>query len=159
MRPEHFEKLVLLFQVFEKTNGLRASLGQEIAYACCEALTERKIQDLAERHKIEPVGVSPWKKSWMGGSNDHCGLYAGRVWTEISGARDADSFLRAVARGEGVVHGEGGDPARFVNGLFHVIFDFLREKVGHQAPRGSELLLRIVNRFLAGENPRDEFSG
>jgi hypothetical protein len=47
MRPEHFEKLVLLFQVFEKTNGLRASLGQEIAYACCEALTERKIQDLA----------------------------------------------------------------------------------------------------------------
>ena len=153
MKPDHFEKLVLLFQVFEKTNGLRASLGQEIAYACCAALTERKIQELAERHKIEPVGASPWKKSWMGGSNDHCGLYAGRVWTEISGARDADSFLRAVARGEGVVHGEGGDPARFVNGLFHVIFDFLREKVGHQAPRGSELLLHIVNRFLAGENP------
>jgi glycosyltransferase involved in cell wall biosynthesis len=40
-----------------------------------------------------------------------------------------------------------------VNGLFHILFEFLREKVGHRAPRGSELLLRIVNRFLAGENP------
>jgi len=153
MKPDHFEKLILLFQLFEKTNGLRSPFGQEVAYACCSSLTEKKIRQLSERHGLEPVGATPWKKSWMGGSNDHCGLYAGGVWTEIPGARDAESFLRGVEAGEGIVHGAGGDPARLVNGLFHVIFDFLREKVGHQAPRGSDLLLRIINRFLAGENP------
>ena len=153
MKPEHFEKLILLFQVFERVNGLRAPLGQEVAFACCSALTEVKIRQLAERHGLEPVGRTPWKKSWMGGSNDHCGLYAGQVWTEVPGARDGEAFLRAVERGEGIVHGQGGDPARLVNGLFHVIFDFLRHKIGHRAPRGSDLLLRIVNRFLAGENP------
>ena len=153
MKPEHFEKLILLFQLFEKTNGLRSPFGQEVAYACCSSLTEKKIRELSERHGFEPLGATPWKKSWMGGSNDHCGLYAGRVWTEVAGARDAESFLRGVEAGRGFVHGEGGDPARLVNGLFHVIFDYLREKVGHQAPRGSDLLLRIINRFLAGENP------
>ena len=153
MKPEHFEKLILLFQLFEKTNGLRSPFGQEVAYACCSSLTEKKIRELSEKHGFEPLGATPWKKSWMGGSNDHCGLYAGRVWTEVAGARDAESFLRGVEVGRGVVHGEGGDPARLVNGLFHVIFDYLREKVGHQAPRGSDLLLRIINRFLAGENP------
>lgn len=153
MKPEHFEKLILLFQLFEKTNGLRSPFGQEVAYACCSSLTEKKIRELSEKHGFEPLGATPWKKSWMGGSNDHCGLYAGRVWTEVAGARDAESFLRGVEAGRAVVHGEGGDPARLVNGLFHVIFDYLREKVGHQAPRGSDLLLRIINRFLAGENP------
>ena len=153
MKPEHFEKLILLFQLFEKTNGLRSPFGQEVAYACCSSLTEKKIRELSEKHGFEPLGATPWKKSWMGGSNDHCGLYAGRVWTEVAGARDAESFLRGVEAGRGGVHGEGGDPARLVNGLFHVIFDYLREKVGHQAPRGSDLLLRIINRFLAGENP------
>ena len=153
MKPEHFEKLILLFQLFEKTNGLRSPFGQEVAYACCSSLSEKKIRELSERHGLEPVGATPWKKSWMGGSNDHCGLYAGRVWTEVAGARDVESFLRGVEEGAGVVHGTGGDPARLVNGLFHVIFDYLREKVGHQAPRGSDLLLRVINRFLAGENP------
>ena len=153
MKPDHFEKLILLFQLFEKTNGLRSPFGQEVAYACCSSLSEKKIRELSERHGLEPVGATPWKKSWMGGSNDHCGLYAGRVWTEVAGARDVESFLRGVEGGAGVVHGTGGDPARLVNGLFHVIFDYLREKVGHQAPRGSDLLLRVINRFLAGENP------
>ena len=153
MKADHFEKLILLFQVFEQINGLRAPLGQEVAYACCRALTEKKIQELAKRHNLEPVGATPWRKSWMGGSNDHCGLYAGRVWTEVPGRHDAGSFLRAVESGEGIVHGEGADPARLVNGLFHVIFDYLRFKVGHQAPRGSALILRVLNRFLEGENP------
>jgi glycosyltransferase involved in cell wall biosynthesis len=153
MKPEHFEKLILLFQLFEKTNGLRSPFGQEVAYACCSSLTEKKIRELSEKHGFEPSGATPWKKSWMGGSNDHCGLYAGRVWTEVAGALDAESFLRGVEAGRGIVHGEGGDAARLVNGLFHVIFNYLREKVGHQAPRGSDLLLRIINRFLAGENP------
>ncbi|NBR70605.1 MAG: glycosyltransferase [Proteobacteria bacterium] len=153
MKPEHFEKLILLFQVFERVNGLRAPLGQEVAYACCSALTEEKIRQLAEQHGLEPVGRTPWRKAWMGGSNDHCGLYAGQVWTEVAGAKDAETFLRGVERGEAIVHGQAGDPARLVNGLFHVIFDYLRNKVGNRAPRGSDLLLRIANRFLAGENP------
>jgi glycosyltransferase involved in cell wall biosynthesis len=102
---------------------------------------------------LDPVGKEPWKKGRVGGSNDHCGLYAGQFVTEVAGARDVGSFLRGVMEGQGVPHGKDGDPARFVNGLFHILFEFVREKVGKRAPRGSELLLRIVNRFLAGENP------
>ena len=154
-RPEHFEKLLLLFRVFESVNGLRARIGQEMVRDCLRSLSPEKIRKLVSDHGIEPVDAEPWKKSLMGGSNDHCGLYAGRVWTEVKGARDADSFLRGVEQGEGLVFGEGGDPTRYVNGLFHVVFDYLREKVGHRAPKGSALLLQIANRFLAGENPME----
>jgi len=153
MTADHFEKLLLLFAVFETTNGLRSALAQEVVRGCLDALTEKKIRALAEKHHLEPVGKEPWRKGRVGGSNDHCGLYAGEVWTEVAGAKDVDSFLRGVREGEGATQGAGGDPARLVNGLFHILFEYVREKVGHRAPRGSELLLRIVNRFLAGENP------
>ena len=153
MTADHFEKLLLQFSVFETANGLRPSLAQEVVTSCLDALTPETIRKLSEKHQWEPVGKEPWKKGRMGGSNDHCGLYAGQVWTEVPGAKDGVSFLRGVMEGRGVPHGRGGDPARFVNGLFHILFEFLREKVGHRAPRGSELLLRIINRFLAGENP------
>ena len=153
LTPDHFEKLILLFSAFETANGLRSRVAQEITRICLDALTPEKIQSLVEKHGIEPAAREPWKKARVGGSNDHCGLYAGQVWTEVAGARDPAAFLQGVMEGRGTVHGSGGDPARFVNGLFHILFEFLREKVGHRAPRGSELLLRIVNRFLAGENP------
>ena len=155
LTPGHFEKLILLFRLFEAVNGLRAPLSQEIACACLQSLTPEKIRGLVSRHGIEPQDPEPWKKSLMGGSNDHCGLYAGRVWTEVQGAGNVETFLRSVDDGKGSVHGEGGDPIRHVNGLFHVAFDFLREKVGHRAPRSSALLLQIANRFLAGENPAE----
>ena len=153
MTTDHFEKLLLLFPVFETVNGLRSPLAQEVLMACLDALTPETIRALAEKHRLEPVGREPWKKGRVGGSNDHCGLYAGRVWTEVAGARNLEAFLQGIMEGRGVPHGEGGDPARFVNGLFHILFEFVREKVGQKAPRGSALLLRIVNRFLAGENP------
>jgi glycosyltransferase involved in cell wall biosynthesis len=153
MTADHFEKLLLLFSVFETANGLRSSLGQEVARICLDALTPQTLRALAEKHRLEPVGREPWKKGRVGGSNDHCGLYAGQVWTEVAGARDAETFLRGVMEGSATTCGTGGDPARFVNGLFHILFEFLRQKVGQRAPLGSELLVRIVNRFLAGENP------
>ena len=155
MTSDHFEKLLLQFSVFETANGLRSHLAQDVVQACLDALTPEMIRKWAEKHRLEPVGKEPWKKGRVGGSNDHCGLYAGQVWTEVPGAKDGESFLRGVMEGRGIPHGTGGDPARFVNGLFHILFEFLREKVGHRAPRGSELLLRIINRFLAGENPME----
>ena len=153
LQPDHFEKLILLFRVFESVNGLRAKLTQEIARACLLSLTPEKIQQLVQRHGIEPADSEPWKKSLMGGSDDHCGLYAGKAGTEVRGVRTVEAFLQHVEEGKGVAYGDGGDPTRYVNGLFHVVFDFLREKVGHRAPRGSALLLQIANRFLAGQNP------
>ena len=153
MTADHFEKLLLLFSVFETANGLRASLAHRVVDLCLDLLTPEKIRVLSEKHQLESAGKEPWKKGRVGGSNDHCGLYAGQVWTEVPGARDAGAFLHGVMEGQGMPQGEGGDPARFVNGLFHILFEFIREKVGNRAPRGSELLLRIVNRFLAGENP------
>ena len=153
LTPDHFEKLLLLFSAFETVNGLRSRVAQDVTQMCLDALTREKMEALAQKHGIDPVGKEPWKKARVGGSNDHCGLYAGQAWTEVVGARDPAAFLEGVMAGRGVVHGSGADPTRFVNGLFHILFEFLREKVGHRAPRGSELLLRIVNRFLAGENP------
>ncbi|NBS13731.1 MAG: hypothetical protein EBT57_02790 [Verrucomicrobia bacterium] len=83
-KPEHFEKLILLFRVFETVNGHRARLTQEIAQACLQCLNPALIRELVRRHGIEPVDSEPWKKSLVGGSNDHSGLYAGKAGTEVS---------------------------------------------------------------------------
>ncbi len=80
---EHFEKLVLLFKRHESLNGGRYSRTNQATEKFLLSLTKEYIEALADKHNIEPIGEEPWKKFFVGGSDDHGGLFIGSCYTEV----------------------------------------------------------------------------
>ncbi|MFH1067750.1 MAG: glycosyltransferase [bacterium] len=149
----HFEKLVLLFRVFETLNGLRDPLTQEAVAFCLRSITLEKILELANRHNLAPTHSEPWRKSFVGGSDDHSGLYMGVAWTEAAGANDVKSFFEQVVKGRARIGGTVGDALRASTGLYHLMISCATDRLGKAAPYGMKFLSKISERFLAGENP------
>ena len=72
---DHFEKLILLFKRFEAINGSRCDRAEQLVRVILDNLTPEMIDEMANKHGIEPVGKEPWQKFLTGGSDDHGGLY------------------------------------------------------------------------------------
>src|SRR5256886_10361718 len=71
----HLEQLILLFKHFEGINGLRDALLSDLAQTLFEQLTPDKIDAFANRHNLAPTHAEPWKKVFVGGSDDHGGQF------------------------------------------------------------------------------------
>jgi glycosyltransferase involved in cell wall biosynthesis len=153
MTPEHFEKLLLLFQGFETLNGNRDPLISQVTAACLDTLTPESIGLLAERHGIAPLYPEPWRKARFGSSDDHGGLYGGSAWTEAEGPEEPGAFLAEVMAGRARVQGRAGDPLRFSNSIYNLVFAYASDRLGRTAPRGMKLLRDVAQRFLEGKNP------
>lgn len=150
---EHFEKLILLFRVFEGLNGSRDPLAQQVATHCLRSLTPEKINQLANKHNLEPTHDEPWRKSLTGGSDDHGGLYMGLAWTEVSNANDLPSFLDQIYKGNGIPGGQTGDALRASTSIYNIIISYVGDRLGKTAPYGMKFLSKVAERFLAGQNP------
>ena len=155
LRVAHIEKLVLLFRHFEGVNGTRDALTSEVARFVLSRLTERKIEELANRHGISPTHGRAWQKVMVGGSHDLSGLFVGRSWTETGPATDPMAFLAEVREGRCSAGGSGGNPLIHAHGLYGNLFQFASEKVA--GFDGSGLIGKACSRFMEGENPT-EFS-
>src|SRR6266446_5411358 len=55
LEASHLERLILLFKHFEGVNGLRDALLSELAQELFGSLTQKKIEQFAERHNLEPT--------------------------------------------------------------------------------------------------------
>jgi len=153
LSPDHFEKLILLFRVFEVMNGSGSHLAQEIALYCLQILTPEMLGEMSARHKLEPTHDHPWQKSFIGGSDDHGGLYIGSAWTEVDGAATPGEFLQHVMAGRCRPCGQHGDALRLSSSLYHIITSYARDRLGASAPQGLKLMSKVAERFLAGQNP------
>jgi glycosyltransferase involved in cell wall biosynthesis len=155
LQIEHIEKLVLLFRHFEGVNGLRHRLLSETAQHVLNRLTPELIDELATRHGIAPTHAEPWKKVWIGGSDDHGGIFPGIAWTETAPVANASEFLDCVARGECAATGAGGTPLGHSHGLYNTLYRF----IGAKFSRGqtSDFVEKVFSRFMEGRDPT-EFS-
>src|SRR5271154_4664842 len=150
---EHFERLVLLFRCFEARNGNREPLAQEVSNRCLSVLTPEKIIELANRHNIEPTHPDAHHKSFFASSDDHSGLHPGATYTEIEQGTTLHDFFDGLEEGNAVLHGPMGDPLMFSSSLYTTVFSFARDKIKRDAPVGANLLGKMAERFLAGQNP------
>ncbi|HPA17528.1 MAG TPA: glycosyltransferase [Verrucomicrobiae bacterium] len=154
---EHFEKLLLLFEVFEACNGLRSPLADAVLRLCVRSLTPEAMARLADRHGIDPIGETPWRKSLFGGSEDRGGLFIARAYTEAPPAEDFRGFLSHVMAGRAAQAGEGGAPQVMASGVYSTFYHYIKEHIGTTSPLYSVMLSKVAERFLAGRNPA-EFS-
>src|SRR6266700_2535682 len=118
LEASHLERLILLFRHFEGINGLRDALLSELAQTLFKQLTPEKVDEFANRHNLAPTHAEPWKKVFVGGSDDHGGQFAASAFTETPGADSAEEFLHYIRNGECEVRGQGGTPLILSHGFY-----------------------------------------
>src|SRR5213079_2605855 len=155
LEASHLERLILLFKHFEGVNGLRDALLSELAQELFGSLTQKKIEEFAERHNLEPTHREPWKKILVGGSDDHGGQFIAVAYTETPPADSTDKFLEHIRAGNCEARGEGGTPLALSHGFYNTVAlfvqDHFHEKLGPSAP----LVEQMFSRFMEGRDPTE----
>jgi hypothetical protein len=156
---EHFEKLLLLFRVFE-LNGDSTPEANRCLETVLQDLTAADVDRLAERHRLPPLWPEPWRKVLIGGSDDHSSLTIGRNSTRVAGAATVGEFLDGIAAGRAEVCQTPSSPQNLAHNLYSIAYQFYRHRLdlGEQVPQ--DVLLRFIDRSLrcTGEEAPGLFS-
>ncbi|MEP6776968.1 MAG: glycosyltransferase [Chthoniobacterales bacterium] len=157
LSASHVQRLVLLFQHFEGINGLRDALLSELLTEVFAGLTPSMLEEFANRHNLAPTHPEPWRKVFIGGSDDHGGKFLASAFTQTPKAVSPGKFLEHVRHGRCEPHGTGGTPLALSHGFYNTVACFIQgrftEKLGPTAP----LLETMFSRFMEGRDPT-EFS-
>ncbi len=157
LEAKHLEQLILLFKHFEGINGLRDALLSDLAQTLFKKLTPEKIDELANRHNLAPTHAEPWKKIFVGGSDDHGGQFAASAFTETPAARSAEKFLEFIRNGDCNARGHGGTPLILSHGFYNTVGCFIQDRFHEKLGPGAALVEKMFSRFMEGRAPT-EFS-
>ncbi|URA09073.1 glycosyltransferase [Thermospira aquatica] len=126
LTPDHLEKFLLLFNVFEGINGARLGYFNQQWMDILRRLTPEHLAQLEKKHGIHPVGKEPWIKGLTGGSDDHGGIFLGRTYTEAE-AETPVEFLRAIQNRQTMPLGYQNDYKGLVYSIYKITYDHLEE--------------------------------
>src|SRR5713101_4057824 len=155
LEARHLEQLTLLFKHFEGINGLRDALLSDLAQTLLKNLTPEKIDELANRHNLAPTHAEPWKKIFVGGSDDHGGQFAASAFTETPAARSAEKFLEFIRNGDCTARGHGGTPLILSHGFYNTVACFIQDRFHEKLGPGAALLEKMFSRFMEGRAPTE----
>lgn len=158
LNATNLQKLILLFQHFETLNGrYDGVLGESAAYALGR-LTPRHIEKFVARLGIEPSHPDPWKKIFVGGSDDHGGVFPARAFTQTPRSASVTEFIQHLREGRCEPKGENGTPLTLAHSTYSTAFQFIRGKMAaNQEAPGTALIEKVFARFMEGKDPT-EFS-
>ena len=151
----HLEQLILLFKHFEGINGLRDALLSDLAQTLFEQLTPDKIDAFANCHNLAPTHAEPWKKVFVGGSDDHGGQFVASAFTETPAADSAERFLEFVRSGDCNAKGQGGTPLILSHGFYNTVACFIQDRFHEKLGPGAALLEKMFSRFMEGRAPTE----
>lgn len=155
LEASHLERLILLFKHFESINGLRDALLSELARELFSGLTPQKIEELANRHDLQPTHPEPWQKIFTGGSDDHGGKFPASAYTETPRARTPTEFLQHVRKGACTPQGEGGTPLALSHGFYNTVSRFIQDRFTERLGPSAPLLETMFSRFMEGRDPTE----
>lgn len=144
------EKLLLLFEVLEGRNGARTERCNGLLRAIVASLTPELVEDMAERQGLEPYGREPWRKTLVGGSDDHSGLFVADAYTvadvDAAGDNSVAGFLAAVATGRCAPTGDEGDSRLLAHTIYASAFWRIREILGLDDAQPRRGVIKMVTR-------------
>lgn len=144
---EHLEKLWLLFKVVE-LNGDQCDAANRRSVEVIRNLTPATIARLADKHGIEPGFAEPWKKIWIGGSDDHSSLHLARTFTEVENAGNLVEFFRGVQRGEARIEYRAANPEMMGHNIYGIAYQFYKNKSGLERHVNKDAFLKFADRML-----------
>lgn len=155
LNARHLEQLILLFKHFEAVNGLRDALLSELTQTLFTHLTPGKIEELASRHNLAPTHAEPWRKIFVGGSDDHGGQFAASAFTETPRTRSAEEFLVNVHNGNCDARGHGGTPLMLSHGFYNTVGCFIQDRFHEKLGPSAALVEKMFSRFMEGRAPTE----
>lgn len=144
---EHFEKMLLLFRVFE-LNGARNDAQNHVLRALLPAMDDAVFARLAEKHRDLPVPLETGRRWMIGGSDDHSSLNIARFWTTIPDAQDLPSFLEGIGKGEAQVEGAAATPLTMAHNLYGIAYQYYRDRFKLRRHLQKDVLLQFLERVL-----------
>lgn len=142
-----------MFNNFEVLNGSRRLRVGAVTRAVLESLTPEIIEELANRHNIEPVGPEPWKKGMTGGSDDHGGLYSAGAYTQTAYASNVFDFIEHLREGRMQPGGRAGSSVRLAHSLYKIAYTYYSSMfMGSNS--GSNSLMEALIAKLSGSPER-----
>jgi hypothetical protein len=146
---EQVEKLLVLFNRFEALNGIHDRRANGLVRRIFGSLSREMVASLAERHRIEPMGSTPWIKTFTGGSDDHGGFYIGTTWTRTPAAATVDEYLAHLRAGRHEPGGDTGSSLRLVQSLYSITWEYYRRQfpalLGNRKDPFAELLRGLAH--------------
>src|ERR1700694_1837698 len=155
LEASHLERLILLFKHVEGVNGLRDALLSELAQSLFASLTPDKIDKLAKRHNLAPTHAEPWKKIFVGGSDDHGGKFIASAYTETPAADSAAKFLLHIRDGRCTARGHGGTPLALSHGFYNTLSCFVQDRFHEKLGPSGALVEQMFSRFMEGRDPTE----
>ncbi|CAN5527827.1 glycosyltransferase [soil metagenome] len=155
LTTSHLERLILLFRHFEGINGLRDALLSQLTRHILGQLTPAKVEEFANRHNLAPTHPEPWKKIFVGGSDDHGGIFVGTVFTETPPAKTPAKFLEHLRAGNCTAHGEGGTPLALSHGFYNTLASFIQDRFTAKLGPSAGLVEKMFSRFMEGRDPTE----
>jgi hypothetical protein len=154
---DQLEKLLVLFNRFEALNGIHDQRANALVRRIFGSLSPEVIAALAERHRLEPLGPTPWIKSFTGGSDDHGGFYIATTWTETPEAATVEEYLAHLRAGRHEPGGDTGSSLRLVQSLYSITWEYYRRQfpalLGNRKDPFAELLRSLAQ---PGAQPPEE---
>ncbi len=155
LEATHLERLILLFKHFEGVNGLRDALLSDLAQNLLGSLTPEKIEIFANRHNLAPTHIEPWRKVFIGGSDDHGGKFIASAYTETPPANSPEEFLKHVREGVCTTVGKGGTPLALSHGFYNTVSCFIQDRFQEEMGPSAALLEQMFSRFMEGRDPTE----
>lgn len=123
------EKLILLFDVFEGTNGARNAASNERWTRTLRSLTPEHIERLRDKHGIVPWSPNPWSKGFTGGSDDHGGIFIGATYT-VAHETTLPAFIDRIRGRQTIAAGTHGSHKKMAFTVYKVAYDFSKARAG-----------------------------
>lgn len=142
LKRENWEKMLLLFDIFEARNGVQKEKDNHLVEQILQNLSPEKIDQLANRYNLSPVSSKPWRKSMVGGSDDHGGLYIGETYT-VGGGETIQDFLRSIKEGKCKPEGKSGTYFTIGRSIYATGYNFYKN--GLKKGKVPSLLDKIIN--------------
>ncbi len=147
MSAAHFEQCLLLFKIFE-LNGARNDRENRCLEAVTPALTPEDIDRLANHYGFAPKMEEPWKKSLVGGSDDHSSLTIAKTYTEMEGEDRIEPFFAGVLSGAATVRRTPATPKTLAHNLYGIAYQYYKHKLGLERYVKKDLLMKFLDRSL-----------
>jgi len=156
LTPLHFQKLILLFRHFEGINGRYLDRVSDATRYALGMLTPRSIEVFAARTGLMPTHEDSWRKVFIGGSDDHGGMYPARAYTETPAAQNVAEFLDHLRAGHCEARGEGGTPLALAHGTYNTAYQYAKARFASKpGTPGLGLIEKAFSRFMEGKDPTE----
>ena len=129
LRKEHWEKMLVLFDIFEVRNGTQKEEDSLLLERILKDLSPEKIEEIANKYSVAPLSQTPWKKSMVAGSDDHSVLYIGKTYTVGEGL-SLSAFLNSIREGRCKPEGRGGSYLTIGHSIYATGYKFYKHKAG-----------------------------